>query len=51
VIARDWYRILDYALDAEGHCQHCGNAIAGRFGAFGKPFGPHRIPVRLHDAV
>jgi pyruvate formate lyase activating enzyme len=48
VIERDWYRILRYALDAEGRCRHCGTAIAGRFGQFGDPFGPWRIPVRLH---
>ena len=48
VIERDWYQILAYALDAAGHCKHCGTAVAGRFGAFGKPFGPQRIPVRLH---
>ena len=48
VIQRDWYRILGYALNDTGHCRHCGTAIAGRFGAFGEPFGPQRIPVRLH---
>ena len=48
VIQRDWYRILAYALDDTGHCRHCGTVIAGRFGAFGEPFGPRRIPVRLH---
>jgi pyruvate formate lyase activating enzyme len=48
VIERDWYRILGYALDAEGHCRHCGATIAGCFGEFGKPFGPQRIPVRMH---
>jgi pyruvate formate lyase activating enzyme len=48
VIERDWYRILRYALDSQGHCQHCGTEIAGRFGTFDKPFGAQRIPVRLH---
>jgi pyruvate formate lyase activating enzyme len=48
VIERDWYRILAYELDESGHCRHCGTAISGRFGMFGKPFGPQRIPVRLH---
>jgi pyruvate formate lyase activating enzyme len=47
VIERDWYRILGYALDATGHCRHCGAMVAGRFGTFGKPFGPHRIPVHI----
>ncbi|MCF8150987.1 MAG: AmmeMemoRadiSam system radical SAM enzyme [Sulfuritalea sp.] len=50
VIERDWYRILGYALDDSGHCRHCGTGIAGRFGAFAKPFGAQRIPVRLHGA-
>jgi pyruvate formate lyase activating enzyme len=47
VIERDWYRILGYALDATGHCRHCGATVAGRFGEFGTPFGPRRIPVRI----
>jgi pyruvate formate lyase activating enzyme len=50
VIERDWYEILRYALDDTGHCQHCGTAIAGRFGKFETPFGARRIPVRLHGA-
>lgn len=48
VIERDWYRILRYALDDQGHCRHCGTAIAGCFGVIDKPFGARRIPVRLH---
>jgi pyruvate formate lyase activating enzyme len=51
VIERDWYQILNYALDATGHCRHCGTIIAGRFGALGQPFGPQRIPVRLHASA
>jgi pyruvate formate lyase activating enzyme len=51
VIERDWYRFLGYALDDSGHCRHCGTAIVGRYGTFGKPFGPRRIPVRLHAGV
>ena len=51
VIQRDWYRILGYALDDSGHCRHCATAVAGRFGPFEKPFGPQRIPVRLHAAA
>jgi hypothetical protein len=47
VVERDWYRILGYALDDNGHCRQCGTAIAGRFGPFGRPFGPQRIPVRI----
>jgi pyruvate formate lyase activating enzyme len=48
VIERDWYEILNYALDDSGGCSHCGTTIAGRFGHFNKPFGARRIPVRLH---
>jgi pyruvate formate lyase activating enzyme len=48
LIVRDWYRIDDYQLTPDGHCSHCGSAIAGRFGAFSHPFGNRRIPVALH---
>jgi pyruvate formate lyase activating enzyme len=47
VIARDWYRILDYKVTEYGRCKQCGGEIAGRFGRFEKPFGPRRIPLRL----
>jgi pyruvate formate lyase activating enzyme len=50
LIARDWYAIGAYHLTDEGACSHCGARIAGRFGSFGKPFGPRRIPVRLAPA-
>ena len=50
LIVRDWYRIHTYRLTAEGNCPHCGTAIAGRFGPFDKPFGPKRIPIRMHMA-
>lgn len=47
VIERDWYEILSYELTDDGHCKGCGAAIAGRFAHYGKPFGAHRIPVRM----
>ncbi|MFN3884949.1 MAG: AmmeMemoRadiSam system radical SAM enzyme [Rhodocyclaceae bacterium] len=47
VIERDWYEILSYSLDDTGHCKHCGAAIAGCFGHFGRPFGARRIPIRI----
>jgi pyruvate formate lyase activating enzyme len=47
LIERDWYDIRHYDLPADGRCPHCQTQIAGRFGTFGKPFGQHRIPVRL----
>jgi pyruvate formate lyase activating enzyme len=47
VIARDWYRILNYRVTDDGRCKECGGALAGRFEHFTKAFGPRRIPVRL----
>ena len=47
VIARDWYELLDYRLDAEGRCQACGARLAGRFDPAPGHFGRRRIPVRL----
>jgi pyruvate formate lyase activating enzyme len=50
VIVRDWYDIRGYRLTEQGACGHCGARVAGRFGEFGKAFGPRRIPVRLAQA-
>ena len=47
VIVRDWHQILAYDLTGEGHCEHCGTPIAGRFGKFEGQFGRRRIPVRV----
>ena len=51
VIVRDWYDIRGYHLTEQGACAYCGAPIAGRFGKFGKPFGPRRIPVRLREGA
>src|SRR5574337_563577 len=48
LIERDWYEILDYALDGKGACRKCGTPLAGRFGKFSQPFGSRRIPVAIH---
>jgi len=48
VIVRDWYEIPAYRLTDAGHCPHCGTPIAGRFEAYGLPFGARRIPVAIH---
>ncbi len=48
LIVRDWYEIIDYRLTPDGACPACGTALAGRFGAYGKPFGSRRIPVAIH---
>jgi pyruvate formate lyase activating enzyme len=48
VIVRDWYEVLNVALDAQGACPHCGTRIAGHFapGAT-RGLGRRRIPIRL----
>ncbi|MFZ5555974.1 MAG: AmmeMemoRadiSam system radical SAM enzyme [Pseudomonadota bacterium] len=51
LIVRDWYRILDYHVTADGRCPHCDTAIAGRFEAFRGAFGPRRVPVAIHSHV
>jgi len=50
LIVRDWYRIDDYRLTPDGHCPHCGTAIAGHFGEFRNPFGNRRVPIAMHRA-
>jgi pyruvate formate lyase activating enzyme len=47
VIARDWYEILDYRLDAKGRCPACDTHIAGHFADQPGHFGRHRIPVSI----
>ena len=47
LIVRDWYDISTYKLDETGHCPHCGQAIAGRFGNYEQPFGARRIQVSM----
>ncbi|OGU53731.1 MAG: AmmeMemoRadiSam system radical SAM enzyme, partial [Hydrogenophilales bacterium RIFOXYA1_FULL_63_33] len=51
LIVRDWYRIDHYSVTPDGHCPHCGHAIAGRFGTFSHPFGNRRIPISMHREV
>lgn len=48
LIVRDWYAVLDYALDAQGGCPHCGTRMPGRFASrFERAFGRRRLPVRV----
>ena len=47
LILRDWYRIDDYRLTADGRCPDCATAVSGHFEAFRGAFGPRRIPIRL----
>ena len=52
LIVRDWYEIRSYRRTPEGACPHCGERLAGRFGAVGAAvndaFGARRIPVNIH---
>ena len=48
LIVRDWYKILDYALDRSGACARCGTALAGCFDAKPGDWGRRRVPIRLH---
>ncbi len=49
LIVRDWYRLLEYRVSADGRCHACGGVLAGRYQAFDlqQQFGPRRIPVHL----
>ena len=47
LIARDWYLILDYQLDAAGRCPHCGTPVAGCFDFSCGHFGRQRIPIYM----
>jgi pyruvate formate lyase activating enzyme len=47
LIVRDWYRIDDYRLTADGHCPDCQTRIAGHFEKFTRQFGNRRIPIAI----
>ncbi len=47
LIERDWYRLGEWNLTADGHCAACGTAMAGVISGPPGHFGPRRIPVRL----
>ena len=48
VIVRDWYEILEYNLDDQGHCACCNALLPGKFSTFHAAFGARRIPVQIH---
>jgi pyruvate formate lyase activating enzyme len=50
VIERDWYRILNYRVTDEGHCQACGTAIPGVFDGPAGTWGARRQTVRMVSA-
>jgi pyruvate formate lyase activating enzyme len=48
LIVRDWHAVLNYELDAQGDCPHCGTSMPGRFASkFERSFGRRRLPVRI----
>jgi pyruvate formate lyase activating enzyme len=47
LIARDWYRLLDYQLTPDGRCRACDRAIAGRYDPVPGHFGRHSYSVRM----
>lgn len=50
LIVRDWYEVERCDVTPAGACTHCGTAIPGRFGTFGRAWGRHRVPVRIAHA-
>jgi pyruvate formate lyase activating enzyme len=49
LVVRDWHRIEDYRLTADGKCPKCATVIPGRFEGFDmkRQFGRKRIAVRV----
>jgi pyruvate formate lyase activating enzyme len=47
VIARDWFELNAWHLDAEGRCASCGTAVAGVFDAQPGEWGRRRQAVRI----
>jgi pyruvate formate lyase activating enzyme len=47
VIARDWYELGQWQLDASGHCEHCGTRIPGVFNGPPGTWGARRLPVAI----
>ncbi len=47
LIERDWYRLGDWHLTADGRCASCGTRCAGVFESEPGRWGPRRLPVLL----
>jgi pyruvate formate lyase activating enzyme len=51
LIVRDWHRVENYRVTAEGTCPDCASALPGRFETYSRPFGNRRIPLFLDQAA
>lgn len=51
LIGRDWYRLHQWHLTADGACRTCGARCAGVFEASPGRWGARRLPVRLADVA
>lgn len=47
LIERDWYQLGHWGLNSQGHCNQCGEPIAGCFEAHPGHWGARRQPIRL----
>jgi pyruvate formate lyase activating enzyme len=47
VIARDWFELGAWNLDAAGRCIHCGTQLPGVFDGPAGTWGARRLPVRI----
>jgi pyruvate formate lyase activating enzyme len=48
VIERDWYRLGEWNLTADGRCTHCNAPLPGVFQDAPGAFGSRRIPVSIN---
>jgi pyruvate formate lyase activating enzyme len=51
VIARDWYRILEYRLSDTGECEYCDTRVPGVYDGPVGSWGQRRLPVRIDSAT
>ena len=49
LIGRDWYQMLDWNLDKEGQCGHCGDPLPGVFESVPGNWGARRKTVAIGD--
>lgn len=49
LIARDWYQLSDWRLDASGCCPDCGSRCPGIFEALPGDWGAKRLRVNMHS--